>query len=330
MKVNQLLSSAQNVIQSEANALIKLSQTLDDHFSDAIETIFHTQGRIILMGMGKSGHIARKIASTLSSTGSPSFFVHPGEATHGDLGMIQPNDTVIILSNSGRSDELSLILPYLRKFNIPFIAVTSNTKSPLSLHAKHTLALPELQEACTLSLAPTTSSTMMLALGDAIAVSLMEQRAFSKQDFALRHPSGQLGRILTTTMSDIMRPLSECPVVQTCTPLSEALITMSSKNMGCILVTCGGTYPKLKGIFTDGDLRRSIEKYEDWHSKNIDTLMSVDPIVAQANDLASQTLTDMKTHKISALPIVSSENTLLGICHLFDFYNMDIYENALQ
>ena len=323
------INVAQTVLNIEAKGILSLSQCLNDVFESAIELIQQTQGRVILMGIGKSGHIARKIASTLSSTGTAAFFVHPAEAAHGDLGMINTQDTVMILSKSGQGDELSFLMPYFRKLATPVIAITANANSPLAKNACHAIVIPEHEEACVLNLAPTTSSTMMLALGDAIAITLLERNAFKQEDFALRHPSGHLGKVLTTYAMDIMRPEKHCPIVIGNTLISDALIIMSSKNMGCLLIVSDDQNYRLLGIFTDGDLRRSIEQYQDWHQRTIADLMTKNPITAKPDQLATQVLSKMKTQKISALPVVSNNGALMGLCHIFDFYNMDGYETSL-
>src|SRR5438477_7248117 len=251
------IEAARRVIATEVAGLTALAKSLDRAFVDAIEIISRATGRVIVTGMGKSGHIARKIASTLASTGTPALFVHPGEASHGDLGMIAPGDVVIALSNSGDTAELADVLAYTRRFRIPLVAMTRRSESALSEAADVALLLPASAEACTLGLAPTTSTTMMLALGDAVAVALLERKGFSAEDFQALHPGGRLGQQLLR-VADIMHEGAAVPLVKRGTTMAEALLVMTAKSFGCAGVV--DEVGRLVGIVTDGDLRRHMGK----------------------------------------------------------------------
>ena len=249
------------VIETELAAVSELKQRIDDSFAHACELMLACEGRIVVTGMGKSGHIAGKIAATLASTGSPAFFVHPGEASHGDLGMITPRDVVIALSNSGNTEELLTIVPIIKRLGIPLISMTGNTQSPLAVEATINLDVGVKSEACPLGLAPTSSTTVARVMGDALAVALLEARGFTEEDFALSHPGGSLGRRLLLHVSDIMHTGEDMPSVAPDATISEALLEMSSKGMGMTaIIDDDGT---VLGIYTDGDLRRTLDKKTD-------------------------------------------------------------------
>jgi len=263
--------SALNVIQIEAAAITQLSQYIDATFTAACELILTCKGKVIVTGMGKSGHIANKIAATLASTGTPAFFVHPGEASHGDLGMIERGDVVIALSNSGESDEILALYPVLKRLSIPVISMTGNANSTMAREAKVSLCIKVDKEACPLGLAPTSSTTASLVMGDAIAVALLEAKGFTADDFALSHPGGSLGRKLLLRITDIMHKDDGVPCVQQHETISEALLEVSRKGLGMTAVNDGS---KLIGIFTDGDLRRILDARIDIHQTPISEVMT--------------------------------------------------------
>jgi arabinose-5-phosphate isomerase len=244
-------------LTTAAEALTAMAGTIDGAFTAAVDLILKAQGRVVISGMGKSGHVARKIAATMASTGTPAQFVHPGEASHGDLGMITPQDAVLLLSNSGEVHELADLIEYTRRYGVPMAAITSKAQSTLARNADVALILPAANEACPMGLAPTTSTTMMIALGDALAVALMERRGFTQDQYRVFHPGGSLGRKLVR-VADIMHKGDEVPLVRLATPMSEVLLTMTSKRFGCAGVLDGDG--ALAGIVTDGDLRRNMDK----------------------------------------------------------------------
>lgn len=306
------LRSARRVLETEIGGLRALSDALDDGFSKAIDLIAGVSGRVIVTGMGKSGHIATKIAATLASTGTPAQYVHPGEASHGDLGMITASDAVIALSNSGETAELSDIVAYAKLKRIPLISVTGKADSALSNAADVPLVIPDSPEACPLSLAPTTSTTVMLALGDAIAVALLERRGFSPEDFRLLHPGGQLGSRLTIA-ADVMRSGDEMPLVKLASPMTETLIEMTAKRFGCVGVLSPAG--KLVGIITDGDLRRHMEN--DILAMTAAEVMTPDPKAVSENILTAQILAMMNENKITNYFVVP-DGVPVGIVHIHD------------
>ena len=306
------LRSARRVLETEISGLRALSDTLDGGFSRAIDLIAAVSGRVIVTGMGKSGHIATKIAATLASTGTPAQYVHPGEASHGDLGMITANDAVIALSNSGETAELSDIVAYAKLKRIPLISVTGKADSALSNAADVPLVMPDSPEACPLSLAPTTSTTVMLALGDAIAVALLERRGFSPEDFRLLHPGGQLGSRLTMAV-DVMRSGDEMPLVKLASPMTETIIEMTAKRFGCVGVV--SPTGKLVGVITDGDLRRHMEN--DILAMTAAEVMTPDPKAVSENILTAQVLAMMNENKITNYFVVA-DGVPVGIVHIHD------------
>ena len=306
------LRSARRVLETEISGLRALSDALDGGFSRAIDLIAAVSGRVIVTGMGKSGHIATKIAATLASTGTPAQYVHPGEASHGDLGMITANDAVIALSNSGETAELSDIVAYAKLKRIPLISVTGKADSALSNAADVPLVMPDSPEACPLSLAPTTSTTVMLALGDAIAVALLERRGFSPEDFRLLHPGGQLGSRLTMAV-DVMRSGDEMPLVKLASPMTETIIEMTAKRFGCVGVV--SPTGKLVGVITDGDLRRHMEN--DILAMTAAEVMTPDPKAVSENILTAQVLAMMNENKITNYFVVA-DGVPVGIVHIHD------------
>ncbi|HEY4134409.1 MAG TPA: KpsF/GutQ family sugar-phosphate isomerase [Alphaproteobacteria bacterium] len=306
------LSAAERVFALEAEGIAALARTLDADFSRALDLMMACQGRVVVSGMGKSGHVAHKIAATLASTGTPAFFVHPGEASHGDLGMITRGDVVLALSNSGETAELTDLVAHTRRFRIPLIAITSRRPSSLADNADVALVLPAVAEACPMGLAPTTSTTMSLALGDAIAVALMERRGFTSDEFQLRHPGGKLGRRLLK-VSDIMHAGTELPLVGRATKMDKALIEMTAKHFGCAgVVDAKG---KLLGVVTDGDLRRNMSP--KLFDKTAFEVMTASPVTIRPQALAAEALGIMNARSITALFVVDKGKTV-GILHVHD------------
>lgn len=304
------------VIETEANAVTKLATRIDQNFAAACRILLSCTGRIVVVGMGKSGHIGNKIAATLASTGSPAFFVHPGEASHGDLGMITLHDVVLALSNSGETEEILTILPLIKRLCIPLIALTGNPNSTLAKAASIHLDVSVAQEACPLGLAPTASTTATLAMGDALAIALLEVRGFTAEDFARAHPSGTLGRRLLLRVTDIMRTESAIPRVYQGTKLSSALVEMSQKGMG--ITTVVNAANQLIGVFSDGDLRRTIDSGVDIHTTLIEHVMTPRSKTISANILAAEAIGIMETHKITALFVVDENNVPIGAVHMHD------------
>ena len=307
------LSSARQVLAIESKALESLAANLDEGFIKAVEIISNLKGRVILTGMGKSGHVAKKMAATLASTGSPSFFVHPAEASHGDLGMITPDDAIIALSNSGETPELGDIIAYSRRFAIPLIGIIGNRQSFLATACDAAIVLPEAPEACPLGLAPTTSTTMMLALGDALEVALLEKKGFSRDDFRLRHPGGKLGKSLIK-VSDLMHSGSELPIISENILMREALIIMSEKSFGCLCVV--DIEQKILGIITDGDLRRKMSS--NLLELSVYDVMTANPKTIRAEALAAEALHIMNSKKITSLFVANDEGRAVGIVHIHD------------
>jgi len=300
----------------EASAVEALAQRLDDHFTHAVALILQCQGRVVVSGMGKSGHIANKIASTLSSTGTPAFFMHPAEASHGDLGMITKDDVVIALSNSGESDELLAILPLLKRIGVKLISITGNSKSALAEQADIALDAQVAQEACPLGLSPTASTTAMLALGDALAVTVLDLRGFSAEDFARSHPGGSLGRKLLIRVQDIMRKGEAIPRIAADASLKEGLLEMSRKGLGMTAIMDATNHPI--GIFTDGDLRRAFENGVNINNTSMRDVMHDNPQHIAPEQLAVDAVALMEQRKISALLVVDGTGILVGALNMHD------------
>ena len=309
------IESGLRTIKMEVEAVGLLSSRVDQQFSIACETILACQGRVIVTGMGKSGHIGNKIAATLASTGTPAFFVHPGEASHGDLGMITKTDVVIAISNSGNTNEIVTLLPLIARLGIPLISMTGDEQSQLAKAACANLDVSVTIEACPLNLAPTTSTTVTLVMGDALAIALLEARGFNAEDFAFSHPSGALGRKLLLRVKDIMHEGDQIPVVTADKTLQDALIEMTQKGLG--MTTIMSDDAKLVGIFTDGDLRRIIDLKVDFAATSVSDVMSADPKTIPQNMLAAEALTIMEKASITAL-IVEEEDHITGVLHLHD------------
>ena len=312
----QILESARRVLEIEAQAVADLRNRIDGSFVRAVEIMLGCTGRVVVSGMGKSGHVARKIASTLASTGTPAFFVHPGEASHGDLGMVTSKDVMIALSNSGESAELLVIVPHIKRQGAHLIAITGNPRSPLAVAADVHLNAAVDQEACSLGLAPTASTTAALALGDALAVTLLEARGFGKEDFARSHPGGSLGRRLLTHVADVMRTGPAIPSVPETASFSEALLEMSRKGMGMTAIT--GKDGRIVGIFTDGDLRRTLEQPGDLRTLGIRDVMHANPRAIGADQLAAEAAQLMEQHRITQLLVVDAEKRLVGALNMHD------------
>ena len=315
-------SSALRTIRTEQAGLAALANALESDLADdltrAVEIISELQGRVIVTGVGKSGHIGAKIAATLASTGTPAFFVHPSEANHGDLGMIARDDAIIAISWSGETTELRGTLDYSKRFSIPLIALTANRESTLGTLADVALAMPREKEACPHNLAPTTSSLMTLAMGDAIAVALLENRSFSAGDFSVYHPGGQLGAKLVV-VRDIMHSGAAMPLVTTGTRMTDAILALSQKGFGCVGVHDGES--NLIGIITDGDLARHLS--DTLLSETVDDIMTRDPKTMQADDLASQAMEFMNAKSISAVFVVEDRKPL-GILHIHDLLRLGV------
>lgn len=304
------------VLDTEAQALHNLRARIDDNFVAACDHMLNCQGRIVVIGMGKSGHIGGKIAATLASTGSPAFFVHPGEASHGDLGMITDKDVVLALSNSGETEEILTILPLIKRLHVPLISLSGNHQSTLAKTATVNIDVSVEKEACPLGLAPTASTTAALAMGDALAVALLESRGFSANDFARSHPGGRLGRRLLLLVSDIMHTEASMPLVSINASLEQALLEMTRKGLGMTAVVDADN--KVRGIYTDGDLRRTLDADVNVHQASIREVMTTDCKTVQADALAVDALSLMQTHKINGLLVVDTHQHLLGALHMHD------------
>lgn len=309
-------TSALRAIRIERDAIDALTGRIDDQFTRACEVIMACRGRVVVTGMGKSGHIGNKIAATLASTGTPSFFVHPGEASHGDMGMITPQDVVIAISNSGNTSEVVTILPLIKRMGTPLISMTGNANSTLAREAVANLDISVAVEACPLGLAPTSSTTATLVMGDALAVALLEARGFSAEDFAFSHPGGSLGRRLLLKVSDIMHTGDRIPVVNENTPLSGALLEISRKGLG--MTTVVDDRGNLCGIFTDGDLRRTLDRSVDIHNTPIKDVMTRHGKTIEADHLAAEALNIMEEMKINALPVLGGSGELVGAINMHD------------
>lgn len=320
-KLNKRLSNedmtalAIDVLRTEADAIQQLIPRIDSAFLNACDTILHCQGRIAVTGIGKSGHIAGKIAATLASTGTPAFFVHPAEAGHGDLGMLMAGDVMLMLSNSGETEELKPLLPGIKRIGVNLITLTGNPSSTLAKHADINLDVSVSKEACPLGLAPTSSTTAALAMGDALAVTLLEARGFTDEDFARSHPSGALGRRLLLRITDIMHSGDAIPHVTPETTLISAIVQITEKRLGMVAVC--DKQQRLLGVFTDGDLRRAIDNQCDLATTTIDSLMTHDPVTINADALATEAVLCMQEHKIQAL-LVTDNQQLIGALNFHD------------
>jgi arabinose-5-phosphate isomerase len=307
---------ARAVIETEAAAINALPARIDEHFLAACEAMLACQGRIVVIGMGKSGHIGSKIAATLASTGTPAFFVHPAEAGHGDMGMIKAEDVVLLLSNSGETDELNAILPPLKRLGVPLIAMTGNPASTLAQHVDIHIDVSVAKEACPLGLAPTSSTTASLVMGDALAVALLETRGFTREDFARSHPAGALGRRLLLHIRDIMHRGDEIPQVQDSASLSETIVEVTRKRLGMCAIT--NPQGQVVGIFTDGDLRRALDSALDPHTTPITRIMTPGGKHIRADALAVEAMHMMQEHRIQGLLVLDADGRLQGALNFQD------------
>ncbi len=308
------IESARRTIAIERQAVEQLEHRIDDSFSKAVDLLASVDGRVIVSGMGKSGHIGNKIAATLASTGTPAQFVHPAEAYHGDMGMVTRSDAALLMSNSGTTSEITALLPLLKRLGIPIIAMTGNAISTLATAADVHLNVGVSEEACPLDLAPTASTTANLVMGDALAIALLEQRGFTAEDFAFTHPGGALGRRLLTRVSDVLVTGNDVPRVTTDTSLADALMEISAKGLGMSTVIDGNGH--LLGIFTDGDLRRALEQNHDLSTTQVGSVMSSGAKTIDANALAAEAVTRMENDSISALIVVDEHSKVTGVVQL--------------
>jgi arabinose-5-phosphate isomerase len=312
----KLRALGRSVIETEAQALVALISRIDGNFVAACKYMLACQGRIVVLGMGKSGHIGGKLAATLASTGTPAFFVHPGEASHGDMGMITAKDVTVAISNSGETDEIIVLLPLIKRLGVPLITLTGNPSSTLARAASVNIDISVAKEACPLGLAPTSSTVAALAMGDALAIALLQSRGFSAEDFALAHPGGILGRRLLLRIGDIMHRGGEMPTMGPRDLLKDALVEMSRKGLGMTAIV--DERLRVAGIFTDGDLRRALDRGVDVHSARMQEVMTRECMTVTEACLAAEALSLMQQRRINALLIVDAERTLLGVVNMHD------------
>ena len=313
-------------LRIETAAVEALINRVDDEFVRAVEEILHCQGRVIVTGIGKSGHVGRKIAATFASTGTPSFFLHPAEAYHGDLGMITPSDIVIAISNSGESSEIVNILPIIRRIGALIIAMCGRRRSTLGKNADYFIDIGVEREACTLGLAPTASTTATLAMGDAIAMALMEEKKFTSKDYALYHPGGALGRKLLLTVGDVMHSGEDNPIVQIGATVKDALFEMTAKGLGAVSVV--DAQKKFVGLVTDGIIRRALEKDKNFIDEPVEHIMKEEPLIISADKLATAALSVMEKHQprpVTVLPVIDAENNPVGMIHITDLLRQGIF-----
>jgi len=317
-----LVASARRALGIEAEAVKALLGKVDERFVQACELCLACQGRVVVSGMGKSGHIARKIAATLASTGTPAFFLHPAEASHGDLGMITRTDVVLAISNSGETPEVVLLLPHLKRLGVPLIVMTGKLDSTLARDANVALDVSVPEEACSLNLAPTASTTATLAMGDALAVALLDARGFTEKDFAHSHPGGSLGRRLLLHVEDLMRTGDALPRVHIDTPLRDGLLEMSRKGLGMTVVVDGND--RILGVFTDGDLRRTLDGATDVRTAIMRTVMTPNPKSIGPRELAAEAVHLMEQYKITALPVADANGKLIGALNVHDLFRAGV------
>ncbi|HCB93311.1 MAG TPA: KpsF/GutQ family sugar-phosphate isomerase [Selenomonas sp.] len=316
---------AVETLKIEAEAVEKLVLRIDDEFEGAIQRILNCTARVVVTGMGKSGHVGRKIAATLASTGTPAFFMHPGEAFHGDLGMVTENDVVIAISNSGESSEIVNILPVIRRIGATIIAMSGKRQSALGKNCDYFIDIGVEREACPLGLAPTASTTATLAMGDAIAMSLMAARNFTSQDFAMFHPGGALGRKLLLTVENVMHRGEDNPIVQSDKTVKDALFVMTDKGLGAVSIVDGDG--KLVGLVTDGIIRRALHKDYKFLDESVEHIMTSDPLVISKDKLAAAALSVMEKHKprpVTVLPVVDDDRNPVGMVHLTDLLRQGV------
>ncbi|NUF09635.1 KpsF/GutQ family sugar-phosphate isomerase [Snodgrassella sp. ESL0324] len=310
------LGWGKEVFAIEEQSIREVANSLDEHFAEAVTTILDCRGRVIITGMGKSGHIGRKIAASMASTGTPAYFVHPAEAGHGDLGMIVDGDVLIALSNSGESEEILALIPAIKRKHVQLICITGKTSSSMAKHADIHLCAHVSQEACPLGLAPTSSTTAVMVLGDALTVALLRARQFTPEDFALSHPAGSLGKRLLLTVADVMHGGQDMPLVQENTPLREAIVTMSEKGLGMLLVV--NTAGELCGLFTDGDLRRLFQDNQQLKEWLMADVMGHTPKTISADRLATEALKIMQENHVNGLAVIDANNRPVGALNMHD------------
>lgn len=317
-----LHESAARTLRLESQAIAALVEKLDDSFDYACTLILACRGRVVVTGMGKSGHIASKVAATLASTGTPAFFVHPGEASHGDLGMVTPGDVVLALSNSGETAEVTALLPLLKRIGTPLVSMTGRAGSTLARHADAHINVAVEREACPLDLAPTSSTTAALAMGDALAVALLEARGFTAEDFALSHPGGSLGKRLLLRVSDLMHRGKRLPKVALGSPLRDALIEITRQGLGftCVISPDGS----LAGVYTDGDLRRTLDQYTDLSHLSVDDVMTAPGRRVAPDMLAAEAVRIMEDNRITALAVVDTDQRPIGALHMHDLLSSGV------
>lgn len=322
MTDNEILKTGKNVIRIEAEAVSNLERSVNQDFVKAVDTIYHSKGRVVLTGMGKSGLIARKIVATLNSTGTAAIYLHPTDALHGDLGMVRKEDVVIVISKSGSTEEISKLIPMFKRLGMKLIAMTGNPDSSLVNESDIFLNISVKEEACPHDLAPTSSTTATLVMGDALSVALLKKRGFSAEDFALLHPGGSLGKRLSLRIDEIMIKGDGVPIVEENSSIKDIILEMTSKRLGttCVVDREG----KLSGIITDGDLRRLLEKTMDVKDLVAINIMSKNPKVTEKDFLASFALQIMESHKITSLVVIDSEKKPIGIVHLHDLVNLGL------
>ncbi len=321
--MDSLLDIAKKVLMTEADAVAGLIENLNSDFEKAVDMIYKSKGRVVVTGMGKSGLIGKKIAATLSSTGTPAFFMHPAEASHGDLGMVTSDDVIISISNSGETEELIGLIPFLKRFNVGLISMTGNAASTLAKTSDVNLDVSVKEEACTLGVVPTASTTATLAMGDAVAVALLIKRGFKEEDFALFHPSGTLGKKLLITVKDLMHSGDALPLISPETSLTEAVMAISSKRLGLTVVSDADK--KIHGIITDGDVRRGIEKWgKAFFDMKAKEVMTINPRTISEDELAAKALSVMEKLSITSLLVPDRDGRVSGIIHIHDILRQGI------
>ena len=321
--MDNMLDIAKKVLKTEADAVAGLIEKLDGSFERAVKIIYESRGRVVVTGMGKSGLVGKKIAATLASTGTPSFFMHPAEASHGDLGMVTSHDAIIAISNSGETEELVGLIPFVKRFNVRLVALTGNPLSTLSRAADVSLDVSVKEEACTLGIVPTASTTATLAMGDALAVALLMKRGFSEEDFAFFHPRGTLGKRLLTRVEDLMHKGEKLPLISPETPMTQAVVEISSKRLGVAVVA--SPEGKILGIITDGDVRRGIEKWgKTLFDLNAGDVMSKSPKTVAARELAAKALSIMEELSITILIVPDDQGRAAGVIHIHDILRQGI------
>lgn len=321
--MENIIDIAKKVLKIEADAVAALAEKLDSTFEKAIAIIFKSKGRVVVTGMGKSGLVGKKIAATLASTGTPAFFMHPAEASHGDLGMVTSDDVIIAISNSGETAELSGLIPFLKRFDVGLIAMTGNLNSTLAKSADVHLDVSVKEEACPLGVVPTASTTAALAMGDAIAVVLLVKRGLKQEDFAFFHPGGNLGKKLFIKVKDLMHTGDTLPFVSPETEMTKAVVEISSKRLGVAIVSDAGK--KIFGVLTDGDIRRGIEKWgKEFFDMKAGEVMTKNPKTISEDELAVKALAIMETHSITSLAVPDSDGKAIGVIHLHDILKQGI------